>query len=106
MMKKDLRVLWILFLFVSICTMFSSSTLGQETTGSIEVTVVDAAGAVVPNVSITVASAGGTGFKRTATTSDSGFTRILQVPPGIYVVTAAATAGFVEKNITEVSVGL
>ena len=105
-MKKDLRILWISLLLVSMFTMFSSLTFGQETTGNIEVTVVDAAGAVVPNVALTVTGTGGTGFKRTVTTSDSGFARIVQVPPGIYAVTAAPTAGFVEKTVDQVSVGL
>jgi hypothetical protein len=91
---------------------FSVSAFAQETTGSIEVTVKDAQGAVVPNVAITIenaASTGGattTGFKRTLTTDDNGFSRVIQVPPGSYMVTAAATAGFKERSLSNIQVSL
>jgi len=83
----------------------------QETTGSIEVTVKDTTGAVVPNAPITVESSrtsnsNTAGFRRTATAGDDGFQRILQVPPGTYRVTIAATGGFAEKVIENVDVVL
>jgi hypothetical protein len=72
---------------------------GQETVGSIEITTKDSAGALVPGVAITVTSTEGTaGFRKTVTTDDSGFVRIPQVPPGTYLVAAAATAGFKESS--------
>ncbi len=65
-------------------------SFGQETTGTIEGTIKDPSGAVVPGVSVTVT---GTGYSRTVTTDDAGFFRIQQVPPGIYTVTTAASFG-------------
>lgn len=102
-MKTDLR-----FLLISLLLVFSFSmiSLGQETTGSLDITVKDITGAVVPGVPITVTSFGTTGYKRTVTTDDEGFVRILQVPPGTYQITAAATKGFVEKKLGEIPVGL
>ena len=84
----------------------SLSAFGQETTGSIEVTVRDTAGAVVPNVSVTITSAGTTGYSRTVNADADGFVRVLQVPPGVYTVTSAATAGFAEKTVSNVQVNL
>ena len=108
-MKRKLSFIFSL-LIMSLC--FSLSMFAQETTGSIEVTVKDAQGAVVPNVTMTVTNASGSGtastagFKRSATTDGDGFVRIIQVPPGSYNVTAAATAGFQEKTIPNVQVSL
>ena len=103
-MKRKLSFIFSL-LIMSLC--FSLSMFAQETTGSIEVTVKDAQGAVVPNVTMTITNASGSGtastagFKRSATTDGNGFVRIIQVPPGTYNVTAAATAGFQEKTIRQ-----
>jgi outer membrane receptor protein involved in Fe transport len=95
------------FMLMAAILSIAISALAQETTGAIEVNVKDANGAVVPSVTITVASAGASaGFRRTATTDDSGFVRVLQVPPGVYTVTAGATAGFKEKTIENVTVNL
>lgn len=107
-MKRKLSFIFSL-LIMSLC--FSMSIFAQETTGSIEVTVKDPAGAFVPNVAVTIASAttaGNTtaGFKRTLSTNDDGFIRVLQVPPGTYTITAAATAGFQERVVTGVQVSL
>ncbi|MEZ5346866.1 MAG: carboxypeptidase regulatory-like domain-containing protein [Pyrinomonadaceae bacterium] len=74
----------IISLFLAVLC-FASAALAQETTGSIEITTKDSTGAVVPGVTVTVTNATGTsGFKRTVTTGDNGFQRILQVPPGKY----------------------
>jgi hypothetical protein len=102
-MKTDFRFLLISLLLVFA---FSMVSLGQETTGSLEITVKDAAGAVVPDVSITVTSVGTTGYKRTVTTDETGFVRVTQVPPGTYMITAGATKGFVEKSLENIPVGL
>jgi hypothetical protein len=97
----------------------SAVAFGQETTGNIEGTVRDAQGAVVPNVAVTIRSFTGAtdnsgtttsgnsqGFNRTITADGSGFFRVLQVPPGVYVVTTAATAGFGESRYENVQVVL
>jgi hypothetical protein len=106
-MRKFTFLSLMLGLFLSL----NAVTFGQETTGIIEVTVKDPQGAVVPNVSITVASAeaGKTttaGFRRTAVSDDNGFQRFLQVPPGVYTVTTAATSGFGERVVQGVQVVL
>ena len=96
-----------ILVFVSLFLLLCVSAFGQEITGSIEITVKDSTGAVVPNVPIAIANEAGTsGFKRNVTTDESGSQRVLQVPPGVYTVTAAATAGFAEKTITNVTVTL
>ena len=95
----------------------SASAFGQETTGSIEGTVKDPAGAVVPNVTLTITSASGaasgttttgvsTGFRRTITTNGEGFFRLLQVPPGTYDVVTSATSGFGETRYENVTVAI
>ena len=78
-------------------------SFGQETTGTIEGTVKDPSGAVVPGVSVTVT---GTGYSRTVATDDAGFFRVSQVPPGTYTVTTAAISGFGESTSSNVDVVL
>lgn len=86
---------------------FSFAAIAQETTGSIEGTLTDAAGAVVPGVEVTVSSQStGVGFKRTTTSDSSGFFRVQQVPPGTYTVSTAAASGFgATSNNVQVSLG-
>lgn len=80
---------------------------GQETTGSLDINTKDANGAAVPNVAVTITSSGiTTGFTRTVTTDGEGFARVVQVPPGVYSVTAAATGGFQEKKLDNITVNL
>ena len=105
------KALYSVFIVLTLVMTFAIGAFGQETTGVIEITSRDPNGAVVPNVSITVASADSgaastTGFRRTVTTDENGFVRILQVPPGIYNITAAPTAGFAEKVLNGVQVVL
>jgi hypothetical protein len=89
-MKKKLRsISLILSLFVCL----TGIAFGQEQYGNIEGTVKDPQGAVVPNVSVTISNPT-TGFKRTINTDNSGFFRVLQLPPGTYSVITAATGGF------------
>jgi hypothetical protein len=112
-MKKTFTQTTLLMLVV--LSLFTVA-FGQETTGSIEGTVKDSAGAVVPNVTLTITnaktSAGttttglGAGFKRTVTTNDEGFFRVLQVPPGTYDVVSTATSGFGEARYENVGVNI
>jgi len=104
-------------LLAAIVLTVSSIALGQETTGSIEGSVKDPTGALVPNVTLTITSAGaaasgttttgtGGGFKRTVTTNEEGFFRTLQVPPGTYDVITTASGGFGEARYENVTVAI
>lgn len=101
-MRKNFKFI-IAMLTLVFC--LTAIAFGQEANGTIEGIVKDAAGAVVPNVTVTIKSstnlAGSTsttgigqGFNRTITTDSDGFFRLIQVPPGAYVVTTGATSGF------------
>ncbi len=99
----------VLFSVFAMLLCLGTLAFGQETTGDIEITVKDPNGAVVPNVSVTITNSAGSstgGFKRTVTTDDQGFVRVLKVPPGLYTVMAAATGGFAERIIPSVPVSL
>ena len=101
----------VLRLFTILCLAFAlgAVALGQETTGSIEGTVKDPNGAVVPGAQVTVtntAATSTTGFNRTVTANDQGFFRMTGVPPGTYSVATAATGGFGGATATDVEVVL
>ncbi len=101
---KNLKL--VLFTLVLVLGLTGIS-FGQETTGSIEGTIKDPSGAVVPGVSVTATGTGtGAGFSRTVTTDNAGFFRIQQVPPGIYTVTTAAASGFGGSTSSNVEVVL
>lgn len=90
---------------------FAFTAFAQRTTGDIEGVVTDPQGAVVPNVTVTVVSAQSntdttSGFRRTAQTDNNGFFRVAQVPPGVYLVTTSATAGFGEGRQPNVRVSV
>ncbi len=113
-MKKNLRFTTLL---LSLVFCLSATALGQETTGSIEGTVKDPTNAVVPNITLTISSATeaasgttttgtSTGFRRTITTNDDGFFRVLQVPPGSYNVVTSPSAGFAEARYENVTVAI
>ncbi|MGI8958565.1 MAG: carboxypeptidase regulatory-like domain-containing protein [Bryobacteraceae bacterium] len=68
----------------------------QDTTGKVTGTVTDPSGAVVPNAKVTVTHAA-TGIGHTVTTDQSGIYQVLQLPIGLYTVTAQVP-GF--KTIT------
>ncbi|MEO5858419.1 MAG: carboxypeptidase regulatory-like domain-containing protein [Pyrinomonadaceae bacterium] len=94
----------------------AGTTLGQETTGGIEGQVKDPAGALVPNLTVTVTDSNrasgttttgvGAGFRRTITSSEEGFFRLLQVPPGTYLIVTSASAGFGEARYENVTVAI
>lgn len=104
-------------LVATVLIFFSLSAYGQETTGSLEGTIKDSAGSLVPNVSVTVTSARdavsgttttglGSGFRRTVTSNNEGFFRLLQVPPGTYLVVTSASSGFGESRYENVQVSV
>lgn len=84
----------------------SAFAFGQGTSGSIDGTVKDPNGAVVPNVTVTVTSTGATtGFKTTITSNGEGRFMVAKVPPGTYTVTTEAS-GFKKNTIPNIVVTL
>ena len=80
----------------------ASFSFAQETTGTINGTVTDSAGAVIPGATVTIE---GKAFRRTTTADDDGSFRVLAVPPGSYTITAKAS-GFSDSNATNATVSL
>ena len=94
-MQRTIKVLSMLVMLFAA----ASFAFGQETVGSIEISTKDSSGALVPGVAITITNAEGTaGFRRTVTSDSDGYVRVPQVPPGNYIITAAATSGFAESS--------
>lgn len=89
-------------LVLSFVLCFAAMAFGQATSGSIEGTVTDPAGAIVPGATVTIVSTGSTaGFKRTVTSDSNGLFRFPQLLAGTYKVTAEGS-GFKQtsKNAT------
>jgi outer membrane receptor protein involved in Fe transport len=83
-----------------------SGAIGQtQTTGSVEGTVTDPQGAVVPGVSVSLS--GPNMIRPQTTTSDAdGFYRFSSVPPGRYTLEVAAAKGFNAYKTENVEVNL
>src|SRR5262245_9094731 len=64
----------------------SLPVVSQTNSGRISGTVLDSAGAAVPGAAVTVSDPS-TSFKRTATTDESGFYTVTNIPVGNYTVT-------------------
>src|SRR5438105_15471841 len=75
----------LLVLTALVCT---SLVFGQSDLGSISGFVKDPTGATIPNAKVTVTNP--TGLTRTATTNESGFYTITNIPPALYAVTVEA----------------
>jgi hypothetical protein len=108
-MKNHLK-LFVLAVFAVVSFVFVTASMAQSsTTGTVEGTVADANGAVVPNATITLS--GPNLIRPLTTTADSsGNYRFLQVPPGRYTIETAAASGFaaykqenIEVNLTKSS---
>lgn len=102
-------------LVVAFVLCLTGAAFGQEQDGNVEGTIRDPNGAAVPGVEVTLVSSGTTegarpdatsGFRRVVTTDEDGFFRILEVPPGFYNLTAAATGGFGTLTVENVEVVL
>jgi len=78
--------------FLLVLITFGFPAFAQKITGDIEGNVTDSTGAYLPGVTVTAENTG-TGFSRTATSSNSGAFRINDLPIGAYKVTAGS-AGF------------
>lgn len=94
-MNKNFRFVSLALSFM-LC--FAAVAFGQGTTGSIEGTVTDPNGAVVPNATVTARATGTTaGYNRTVTADSNGFFQFAEVPSGTYNVSATGT-GFKTSN--------
>lgn len=101
-MNKNFRFMSLVLSFM-LC--FTAVAFGQNTSGSIEGTITDPNGAVVPNATVTAKSTGSTaGFNGTVTTNGSGYFQFPKVPIGTYTITATST-GFKTSKV-EVTVSL
>ena len=103
-MKNNLRVFAIAFF--AVCTLFITTAIMAQTntTGTIEGTVTDPNGAVVPNATVTIN--GQTLLRPLTTTSESnGSFRVNQVPPGKYTI-EIANSGFSTFKRENVEVNL
>lgn len=98
------------FAFFALVAAFAFTAAAQELTGTIEGTIKDQAGAVVPGVEVVIVTRGsgtGTGtvgFRRTTTTDSNGFFRVQQVPPGFYTITTSPVSGFGAATVNNVEV--
>lgn len=95
-MKKWCGLLLVLFAFVSAGFGQAISVNG----GSIQGTITDTSGAVVPNAAITIRSAD-TGYNKDAATDSSGFYSVGPLNPGEYTVDISAT-GFQKLSVKTV----
>ena len=104
-MKTNIKF-FALAIFAVFSLFFVTATIAQtSTTGTVEGTVTDANGAVVPNAAITLS--GPNLIRAQATTSDAdGNYRFSSVPPGRYSVEVAATGGFAAYKQENVEVNL
>jgi hypothetical protein len=84
--------------------LLSGLALGQEQTGSIQGTVKDASGAVLPGVTMEARSPALVGVA-TAVTDERGTYRFPALPPGTYTITAALT-GFETAKVDGVALVL
>ena len=95
-MRRSLALLSLLLLFTASSLLAQS----QATTGVIEGTVVDASGAALPGVTVTVKNTA-TNFEQTAITDRAGRFRIVLLPLGPYQLTATLEgfATYVQKGL-------
>ncbi len=82
--NRVVRAALLLFLLASL--FFAVPGSAQKITGDITGTVTDSTGAVIKDAKITATNRD-TGETRSATSSDAGFYRIVELPPGKYKVT-------------------
>ena len=91
-------------LAMSLILCLSALAFGQRTTGNIEGTITDTAGAVVPGVTVEAKSIGTTtGYNGTATTDSNGYFIFSQVPAGTYSLTTTLSGFDTVKGDVTVS---
>ena len=98
-MKRMAAVMSHVGLGVLLAGLITVSAWGQAATGTITGIVKDATGAAVPAAKVIVKNTG-TGAESPTTTNTIGEYTIVQLPPGMYTVTAEAT-GFRRTTLSE-----
>ena len=83
---KRFYVAALMVFLVTCCTVVMHS---QELQGTINGTVMDSTGAVVPNASVTIVQAGGTNAPRTITTDGNGSYTATNLAAGTYTITVS-----------------
>lgn len=104
-MKKNLKF-FALAIFAVFSLFFVTATMAQTTTtGTVEGSVTDVNGAVIPNASITLS---GPNLLRAQTTTSGpdGSYRFSSVPPGRYTIEVAAASGFAAYKQDNIEVNL
>src|SRR5579863_1277559 len=86
-----------LLFFIIFALFCAFQVFGQDATGKVTGTVLDASGGVVPSAHVTVTNIA-TGVAHEATTDSNGVYQVLQLPIGRYRVTATAP-GFETKIV-------
>src|ERR1044072_9107817 len=92
-MKNVFKFIALSALLMSFALFAGSAFAQTSTTGSIEGSVADSAGAAVPGIAVKVSSPNLISAQ-TATTDQSGRFRSLNLPPGKYTVSVEADKGF------------
>jgi hypothetical protein len=98
------RKIVLCFLTVALTAMFAASALGQVTAGAVAGSVVDTAGAVIPNATVTLRNKA-TGQTLTTQSTGTGSYSFPNVPVGEYALTAE-TSGFAPATQDPVRVAL
>lgn len=104
-MSKAVNFLMAAFLLAGLLFLPGGVSAQTSTTGSVEGTVTDSNGAVVPNATV-VLSGPNLVRPQTVTSDENGTYRFLQVPPGRYSVKIEAAGGFDTFEQTNVEVNL
>jgi hypothetical protein len=92
--QKDLTMfgniskgLWLTLIAIVFAFFGSSVAIGQGTSATLNGSVLDSTGALIPGVRLTIQNTG-TGLKETVNTNDNGLYSIQPLPPGSYSLTA------------------
>ncbi|HYJ48010.1 MAG TPA: TonB-dependent receptor, partial [Pyrinomonadaceae bacterium] len=104
-MRITKRIIPILLFALGLSLFAAGAAAQTATTGTIEGTVTDVNGAVVPGVTVTVTSPNLI-RAQSATTDDEGRFRVLNLPPGKYSVTIESARGFSKFEQKDVEVNL
>ena len=104
-MKTILKVLTAVVFAFGLLLVPTNIFAQTSTTGTIEGSVTDSTGAVVPGVTVLVSGANLI-RPQSATTNDEGTYRVSSLPPGRYTVIIEAVQGFARYEATDVEVNL